>query len=106
MLGSDIMITDASSVEIEYMFLQKLVIFLPVPQFFDFFGCDKPIFWVRNGLEVQDVVELKEKLKTIESDPKFVPDYDIRDFSFNPGNTIEGIIGWIESLSERETYAK
>ncbi len=98
MFASDVLITDVSSVGIEYMFLSKPVIFLPAPKFFNHFGEDKPIFWIRKGLEISDIIELREQLNTLLSKPKYRPDYDIRKISFNPGATIESMEKWMKKL--------
>ena len=99
MLAADIMLTDVSSVGLEYMFLGKPVFFLPAPRFFEIFGKDKPIFWLRNGLEVQDIVELKERLVITDGEPEHDPDFYIRKLSFHPGKAVTSIGGFIKTIA-------
>ena len=101
MLGSDIMITDVSSIGIEYMFTGKPVIFLPAPEFFKIFGRDKPIYWVRNGLEVKDIEELKSRIETAVSRPEDFQVHDLSQLSFNQGKAVEFIVTWLKELNQR-----
>lgn len=103
MLGSNIMITGASSVGIEYMFLEKPVIFLAAPKFFEIFGYEKPIYWVRKGLEVENTDELYNKIKDIFSRTEFHQEYDTRSITFNPGTSIKSITRWIKEITQQNT---
>jgi len=63
MLASDLLITDVSSLGIEYFLFDKPVIFLPSDEFFKIYGKNQPIYWVRNNREIRTYEELLEKVK-------------------------------------------
>ncbi len=102
MLASDTMITDVSSVGMEYMFLRKPVLFLPAPRFFKIFGRDKPVFWVRDGLEVKNVTELREKIKRQQHAISDSTAYDLDKISFNRGRTTASIASLIKNLARQD----
>lgn len=98
MLAADIMITDASSVGIEFFLLRRPVIFLPAPQYFDTFGRDKPIYWLREGLEIAEISGLKEKIKAINPDSGPAADYDLESIIYNPGNAVASICSFLRNI--------
>jgi len=63
MLASDVMITDVSGMGLEYMVLEKPVVFLPAPKYFEIYGDERPEKWVRPEREIQSAEELSLYIK-------------------------------------------
>lgn len=99
LLSADVCVTDASSVGMEFMILEKPAIFLPVPHFFKMYGKDRPIAWVREGLEVDDKEQLMDQLKVCMSDRHCLKSYPLKDMIYNPGKALEAIVSFLEGIA-------
>ncbi len=97
MLASDVLITDASSVGIEFMVLNKPVIFLPCPHYFKIYGEQRPIKWIRNGFEITHLTELKSRLINIMEGQRCNCLGNINEVVFNPGKAMNVISGFLEA---------
>lgn len=63
MLAADVMVTDVSSLGLEFLSMEKPVIFLPAPNFFKIYGEERPEKWCRPDYEIKTAAELKRKLE-------------------------------------------
>jgi CDP-glycerol glycerophosphotransferase (TagB/SpsB family) len=89
MLASDLMITDVSGMALEYMVLEKPVVFLPAPKYFELYGYDRPEKWVRPEREIKDFTELKMAItNAINGDGFFYP---VDKLVYNKDKSIEFI---------------
>ncbi|HAJ57605.1 MAG TPA: hypothetical protein DCL35_07555 [Candidatus Omnitrophica bacterium] len=99
LLASDICITDASSVGMEFMLLGRPTLFLPAPNFFKIYGKERPIKWVMDGLEVSTYEELEERLKECLEGRGRVKSYPLDKMVYNPGRTIDAMVTFLERLT-------
>lgn len=96
MLAADILITDVSGLALEYMTLDKPVVFLQAPRYFDLYGSDRPEKWCRSENEVKNKTELKEALKrTLDGDGFKFP---IDKLVYNRGKSLDTMIKSIEQI--------
>jgi len=98
LLVSDVAVTDASSVGMEFMLLEKPVIFVPAPIFFKVYGKERPIAWVREGLEARDAADLKDNLKKCLESHYTIKIYPLEKMVYNPGRAIYAIVSFLENL--------
>lgn len=98
LLSADVCITDASSVGMEFMILEKPTIFLPVPHFFKMYGKDRPIAWVREGLEVDNAAQLVSQLQSYMEDRHCLKSYPLEKMIYNPGRALETIVSFLEGI--------
>jgi hypothetical protein len=97
LLCADAMITDASSLGIEFMILEKPVIFLPCPEYFQLFGREKPIAWVREGREIFTHTDLRITLINLK-ESIFSPSILVTDVLYNPGKSLHKISQFLDDL--------
>ncbi|CAG1023461.1 Teichoic acid poly(glycerol phosphate) polymerase [Patescibacteria group bacterium] len=87
---SDIMITDAGGVGFEYVLLNKPIIYIDVPEYFDQYGREGIDFWGRSaGNIIKKPEELPETIKKNLSNPEEYSDNRkelINKLIYNPGN--------------------
>lgn len=98
LLSADVCITDASSVGMEFMILEKPTIFLPVPHFFKMYGKDRPIAWVREGLEVDDPAQLVGQLRACMAGSHGLKSYPLEKMIYNSGRALEAIVSFLEGI--------
>ena len=62
------------------------------------FRSDKPIYWLREGLEISEISGLKEKIKAINPDSGPAADYDLESIIYNPGNAVANICSFLRNI--------
>ncbi len=96
LLAAQVLVTDVSSVGMDFMLLGRPVVFLPAPRFFRVFGEDFPITRFRDGKEVESrealLAELKDSLGG--RDPGVSPG----DVVYNPGRALEVMVDFLEGM--------
>lgn len=98
LLAADAAVTDASSVGMEFMLLEKPVFFVPAPKFFALYGKERPVAWVREGREVGSRRELKDALRGCLEGTAPIKSYPLENMIYNPGRSLEAIISFLEGL--------
>ncbi len=96
MLGADVMITDISGMAIEFMVLDKPVVFLPAPKFFQLYGLERPEKWCRPDNEIKNDYELKQEInKAIEGKGY---KYPVDKLVYNKGESLGVMVKKIEEI--------
>ncbi len=98
LLVADVCITDASSVGMEFMLLEKPTLFVPAPNFFKAYGSQRPVAWVRDGLEVNSCEELGQRIKEICEGRSRLKSYPLEKMIYNPGRALEAIVSFLEGI--------
>ncbi|MCX8158634.1 MAG: CDP-glycerol glycerophosphotransferase family protein [Candidatus Diapherotrites archaeon] len=99
LLFADILITDASSVGLEFILLGKPTIFLPCPRYFEIYGKDRPIFWCREGMEVSSVADLRRRLELYLTGGQKNNGMKLNDIVYNPGKGLMKMVEFLNSFS-------
>jgi hypothetical protein len=87
LLASDVMITDVSGMALEFMTLDKPIVFLPAPRYFELYGEERPEKWCRPDHEIQTNSELKRELeKAIEGKGYRFP---VEELVYNRGKALD-----------------
>lgn len=96
MLAADIMITDVSGLALEFMTMDKPVVFVPAPRYFEIYGSERPEKWCRPDYEIKNRAELSQELKrAINGDGFKLP---IDGLVYNRGKSLETMINRIEQI--------
>ena len=102
LLASDLLITDVSSLGIEFMLLGKPVVFLASPDFFNIFGEDMPIAWVRKEAEVKTRKQLTKRLEYHMSGG-VTETLPVNEIIYNPGRSLEVMLSFLEENLQKES---
>jgi CDP-glycerol glycerophosphotransferase (TagB/SpsB family) len=95
-LGSDVMVTDVSGMALEFMTLDKPVVFLPAQRYFKLYGSDRPEKWCRPEYEIESKSELKRELmKALEGGGYKVP---VNELVYNKGTSLENMVETIKRI--------
>jgi hypothetical protein len=90
---SDVMITDAGGVGFEYILLNKPIIFIDVPEYFEKYGKDGIDYWGRSaGTIIKKTQEIPEAVLKALSDPmehSIQRNELIEKMTYNPGNSAD-----------------
>lgn len=97
-LASSVLVTDVSGIGLEYLVLDKPVVFLPSSEYFRIFGEDRPEYWVRPKKEIEIVNDLRCQLDEALSG-KWLGFSD--EIVFNRGTALEKMSRAIENVVAR-----
>ncbi|HEB75214.1 MAG TPA: hypothetical protein ENJ04_02545 [Nitrospirae bacterium] len=90
MLASDVMITDVSGMALEFLTMEKPVVFLPAPRYFAIYGTERPEKWCRPDREIEDAAGLRQELKAaIEGDGFRFP---VEELVYNRGKVLDAMM--------------
>jgi len=96
MLAADVMITDVSGLALEFMSIDKPVVFLPAPRYFKIYGSDRPEKWCKPDYEIQSKNDLKHELnKAVRGEINLFPADKL---VYNRGKTLEVMLKTVEEL--------
>ena len=96
MLASTVMLTDVSGMAMEYMVLDRPVVFLPCKLYFDLYGSDRPEAWCRHDTEITSYYDLKREIsKALVSKSGIIPTEKL---IFNRGRSIASFHGALEDV--------
>ncbi len=97
-LTADVLVTDVSSVAMDFFIMGKPVVFLPAPGFFGLYGEDFPIVRVRRGREVGDQAQLVRRLKEGVKNPGSF-EVPIETLVYNPGRALGIAVDFLEEVA-------
>lgn len=100
MLSADVMITDVSGMALEFMAIDKPVVFLESKKYFELFGDNRPEKWCRPTQEVRTKSDLEKELKKAIDGNGFK--YPAEELMYNIGHSLEIMMGLIESIIHKE----
>jgi len=100
MLASDVMVTDVSGMALEFLTMDKPVVFLPAPRYFEIYGPERPEKWCRPDYEIRDTAGLKQELrKAIEGTGFRFP---VDELVYNRGKVLDVMVARIEEIIQAE----
>ncbi|VAX33369.1 hypothetical protein MNBD_NITROSPIRAE03-429 [hydrothermal vent metagenome] len=100
MLASDAMITDVSGMALEFLTMDKPVVFLPAPRYFEIYGSERPEKWCRPDYEIKDVAGLKQDLKKAIEGSGFK--FPVDELVYNRGRVLDVMVDRIEQIIQDE----
>ncbi|MFI4955506.1 MAG: CDP-glycerol glycerophosphotransferase family protein [Gammaproteobacteria bacterium] len=103
MLVSDIMITDVSGMALDFMILDRPVLFLPAPEYFRIYGSDRPEKWCRPDCEINSRSELKQEIiRAIDGNSYKCP---VDKLVYNQGKSLQTMIDTVKGVLENDKNA-
>ncbi|NOZ25577.1 MAG: hypothetical protein GXO94_05750 [Nitrospirae bacterium] len=96
MLASDVMITDVSGMALEFLAIDKPVVFLPAPRYFEIYGTERPEKWCRPEYEIEDAAGLRHELRSAIDGTGFK--FPVDELVYNRGEVLDVMTGRIESM--------
>lgn len=100
MLAADIMITDVSGLGLEFITMDKPVVFLPAPKYFEIYGSERPEKWCRPNYEIKNRADLRQELKKANDGDGFK--FPVGELVYNRGKSLEIMIKRIEEIMRTE----
>ena len=100
MLASDVMITDVSGMALEFLTMDKPVVFLPAPRYFEIYGTERPEKWCRPDYEIKDTAELKQDLRKALEGTGFK--FPVDELVYNRGKVLNVMVQRIEEIIQNE----
>lgn len=96
MLAADVMITDVSGLALEFMSIDKPVVFLPAPKYFKIYGPDRPEKWCKPDYDIQSKNDLKNELnKAVRGE---VPLFPTDKLVYNREKTLEVMLKTMKEI--------
>src|SRR6266571_514988 len=96
LLASDVLISDVSGMAIEFMTLEKPVVFLPADKYFNIYGSDRPEVWCRPNYEIRDKSGLKQEIMKAISGNHDITAVD--QLVYNRGNSVNVMMDTIKKI--------
>ncbi len=96
MLVADVMITEVSGMALEFMTLEKPVVFLPADRYFELFGEDRPEKWCRPEKEIKTKEDLRKELIKALDGRGFK--YPVDELVYNRGKALDVMLKYIRKF--------
>ncbi len=100
MLASDVMITDVSGMALEFLTMDKPVVFLPAPRYFEIYGLERPEKWCRPDYEIKDMDGLKKDLRRAIEGEGFK--FPVDELVYNRRKSLDIMVRRIEQIIQDE----
>lgn len=98
LLAADVLITDVSSVSLEFMLLKKPVVSLPSSKYFLLYGKREPMHSLHKKTEIPNIEELRLTLLQLSRGYKYESCLKVEDIVYNPDRSLGIMRSFIDDL--------
>ncbi len=96
MLASDVLISDVSGMALEFLTMERPVVFLPAPLYFEIYGSERPEKWCRPDYEITGPGELERELSRALEGKGF--EFPVDRLVYNRGKSLEVMVRTMEQI--------